>query len=105
MAANNTALLAATQTLVAATGYKVNLTGNLGSLVEIVHHGNVTDVVYYQIADLESELTGFTAAANEIGIVLPGERLPVGNIVGSAASLWVRLLSAGTATVTVTGKS
>lgn len=101
MAADNSAERTATQTLTAATGYKVNLTGSLDREIELVHHGDVANVVYYQIAATETALTAFTAAADEIGVLLPGERLTVG---APTDGCWVRLLSAGTATVTVTGK-
>lgn len=104
MAADNTAIRTATQTLVASTGYLVHLTGRLGDSVELIHHGNVTDVVYYEVGDSEADLGTLAVAADEHGVVLPGERLQIGAPPADSDGMWVRLISAGTATVTVNGK-
>lgn len=100
MAADNSAVAVATQTLVAATGYKVNLTGRVGGSIELAHHGNVTNPVYFQVASTEALLTAFAAADDEIQVLLSGERMIAA---APRAGCWVRLLSAGTATVTVIG--
>lgn len=101
MAADNVAELISTQTLAANVAETVNLTGHLGSEVELIHHGNVTDHVYYQIANLEADLTTFAIADDEIGILLSGERLTVGI---PPSGLWIKFLCAGAAVTTVCAK-
>ena len=106
MAADNSAVARAHQVLVAATAYKVNLTGNYRR-IEIVHHGVGTDgttaetePVYYRTAATEAGLTAAVGAADETGVALAGERLT--ESIGGGGT-WVSLISAGTPMVSVIG--
>ena len=100
MAADNTAADVSTQTLVAATNASVSITGN-GRVVELVHHNDTTDVVYFKTyaAEPVDDLSG--AGADDEEPLLPGERLTVNCKRGDGEPIWVELISAGTPTVSV----
>jgi hypothetical protein len=99
VAADNEAVDIATKVLSANTKWDINLTGAIGRFVELAHHGGaVTDVVYFQVAATEAGLTSFAKADDEIPVLLPGERRRVG---APRNGFWIRLLSNGTAGVTV----
>lgn len=106
MAADNSAVAAAHQVLVADTEYVVNLTGGFRR-IEIVHHGvaddgttAVTTPVYFTTDVTEAGLTAAVEAADETGVVLAGERLTQGCQKGDT---WVSLISAGTPMVSIIG--
>lgn len=100
MAADNTAADVSTQTLVAATNASVSITGS-GRVVELVHHNDTTDVVYFKSYSTEpvDDLTG--SGADDEEVLLPGERLTVHCARGSGEPIWIELISAGTPTVSV----
>ena len=98
MAADETGVRSATATLTANTLRTFNLTGQVGTHFEIIHHGNADEVVYAEVASSEAELTSFALAADDLDVVLSGERLTT---TAPRDGLWVRLRSAGTPTVTV----
>ena len=100
MAADNTAVDAATVTLTASTARTIHLTGQQSRTVELVHHGNVTDPVYFQVRGGEGTLAALTVAGSEASVVLAGERLTVRV---TRSGMWIRLISAGAARVTVDG--
>lgn len=104
MAADNTAVDVATQTLVAATNYSVELTGG-GRTVELVHHGDDTTAVYFKTYSAEpvDDLTG--GGVDDEEVLLSGERLTVDCKRGSGQSIWVELISAGAPTVSVVRRS
>lgn len=106
MAADNTAVKAAHQVLVADTAYVVNLTGAYRR-IEIAHHGvaddgstAATEPVYYRTATTEAGLTAAVEAADEDSVALAGERLTESLRKGDT---WVSLISAGTPMVSVIG--
>ena len=100
MAADNTAARVSTQTLVAATNASVSITDS-GRVIELVHHNDTTDVVYFKTYNAEpvDDLTG--AGADDEEPLLPGERLIVNAKRGDGEPIWVELISAGTPTVSV----
>ena len=100
MAADNTAADVSTQTLVAATNASVSITGK-GRRVELVHHGDATDVVYFRAyaAEPTDALTG--AGADDEQVLLPGERLVLGTPRGDGEPIWLEFISAGIPTVSV----
>ncbi len=103
MAADQTVVRTGTKTLVAGAAWVMRLTGNLDDSVELIHHGDSSSPIYYLRAATEAALTTLGAkavAAAEHPVLLSGERLMVGV---PTDGLWVRLLSAGTPTVTVNG--
>lgn len=97
MAADNTAIRVAHQTLVAATVAKINLTGYVGKIVELVHHNDINAVIYFTSAATEALLTTITAVKqDEIEILLPGERL---SVPVTKTAQWFAFYSASTPTV------
>lgn len=87
---------AKTATLAAATADSVTLSGQR-SFVEIVHHGDETDPIYFTV---DSAVAAPTAAADDTEVILPGERLRVGPVRAGVSTV-VNLVSAGTPTYTV----
>lgn len=103
MAADQTAERIATKVLAADTAWVINLTDSLGTTADLCHHGgSVTDVVYFDVASTEAGLVAFSKADPEVLVLLPGERRRVQL---PENGTWIRLLSNGTAGVTVEGHS
>lgn len=102
MAADQTAINVVSIVLVANTQATVNLIGGGLQGFELVHHGDDDAVVWYHVATEESKLATVAALADEISVLLPGERLTI-NRTGQRGA-WVRFKSTGTPTLTVDGK-
>lgn len=100
MAADHTAANVSTQTLTAATNASVSITGP-GRTVELVHHSDATEVVYFKTyaAEPVDDLTG--GGADDEEVLLAGERLTVECARGAGEPIWIELISAGTPTVSV----
>ena len=98
--ADTTAAEVATVTLTADTNHSIELTGS-GRTVELTHHGDATEAVYYNSYSDEpvDELTG--GGAEEERVLLAGERLVVGSRRAAGDSVFFELFSAGTPTVTL----
>jgi len=102
MAADKTGVNAVTDTLVASTVRKINLTG-VGGRVELIHQSAVTNPVYYGFAESEATLPALTVGGNEARCLLAGERLTV-NLPRSrnaSGSLWMNFISAGAAVISI----
>lgn len=99
MAADKTGVDACTDTLVASTARKINMTGPGGKL-ELVHQSAVTNPVYYRFAAAEADLTAAVAAADQCRILLAGERLQMG-VPRGPTGVWLSLISAGAAVVSL----
>ena len=104
MAADTSALKIATVTLTAATNHSVNLTGGPSPCrrIELFHHGDETDVIYYKgyVSEPTDDLTG--GGAEEEDVIGAGERFFV-NVppANDGSSAWLEFISAGTPTITV----
>lgn len=85
-------------TLVAATADSVTLTGQ-AQFVEIVHHGDDTDPIYFTTG---AAVSAPTAAADDTEVILAGERLRI-ELPRQAEVRVVNLVSAGTPTYSVIG--
>jgi hypothetical protein len=99
MAADKTVQDAATVTLSSSTAVKVRLTGPKAETAELIHHGEVSDVIYYQVRSTEEALTSFGVAGDEAAVLLPSERLTLRT--PKSGGIWVRLISAGAPSVTI----
>lgn len=86
------------QTFTLGAGVADDVTLSLSSIatLELVHHGNVTNPVYFRL-----DATTPVAAADENEVLLPNERLRVAARGGTTQVLG--FISAGAATVTVIG--
>ncbi len=99
MAADQTATKTGTLTLTANTSQTIELSGP-GRRVELIHHGNVTNVVYYKAASTEAAADTMTGGGvDEEYVLLSGERLTVNVPREATGNVWIGLRSAGTATV------
>ena len=70
------------------------------SALEIVHHGNVANPLYFVLDDA---VAAPTVAGDGFEPVLPGERIRVSKLGNGAANNVVSIISAGAATVSVIG--
>lgn len=100
MAADNVGVTGTTDTLVAATARKIQLTGP-GSQIRIVHHGGAaTQPIFFTTASSEAGLVAASATADDMKAVAAGTTRIV-NCPRDITGIWVSLLSAGTPGVTV----
>jgi len=91
-----------TVTLVASTHTACEITGP-GKRVELVHHGNVADVVYFLTSATDPVDVLVGAGAEGEHVLLPGERLVVNcpRDENGADAKYVELWSAGVPVVSV----
>lgn len=108
MAADFTAVRIANVTLTANTWQKITLTGsadanNVGRYrkLEILHCGNVTDELYYQLASSEAALASFAVGAEEMSVCAAGERISVN--VPSGGDVWLGVICTSAARLSVEG--
>jgi hypothetical protein len=100
MAADNPGLNGVTDTLVASTVRKFQLTGP-GNKLRITHHGGgVTNPVFFTTAASEAALVTASLTADEMRAVAPGQTRVL-NVGRDTTGVWVSVISGGTAGVTV----
>lgn len=100
MAADNTAIAAASLTLVAGTSMTIELTGP-GKRIQLINQSaTAADIVYFKIATTEALAdTLLGAGADEERVLRPGERLVINVARVRGANIWIGLRSAGTPVV------
>lgn len=102
--ADSTGIDSATLALTANTSQVIELTGRPGRRVELIHHGNSTEVVYYKVGLTEAIVDTLAGGgADEEFVLLPGERLlrNVPRKLTDVGSIWIGVRSAGTPRVSV----
>lgn len=108
MAAEQTAAKVGTFTLTADTQAEINITPLPESVktIEIVHHGNVTDVVYYKIGLTEASVAIAALHEDDAYPLVQWERKSVniperGEGADADTGIWVGLRAVGAARVSV----
>lgn len=105
MAANATGSKIAHFTLAANTAAKIRLTGGYREQIDIVHNGDATQPVYFNVALSEAALVAITAVKQaETNVVTNAYRITVMTPRSTTAGpqdIWVQFYSAGTPTMTV----